>query len=154
MAKVCPYGTIRTNQETLALQRVDWFVLILFQLKAALEWGLREGGEKLELHLKDKFSKDCIGYEWITKHYRDRLAYIMATIISITKRTSNTIILYTNFRKYSTSFKTFASINETSILMHSKKARKAGRICIIRAQTALSKENVITATTIPKRSEQ
>jgi hypothetical protein len=74
---VCPYGIIRTNRKTLALQRVDWFVLILFPLKPALEWGLREGGEKLELHLKDKFSKDCIGYEWITKHYRDRLAYIM-----------------------------------------------------------------------------
>jgi len=28
---------------TLALQRVGWFVLILFPLKKALEWGLREG---------------------------------------------------------------------------------------------------------------
>ena len=39
----CPYGIIRTNRKTLALQRVGWFVLILFPLKKALEWGLREG---------------------------------------------------------------------------------------------------------------
>ena len=26
----CPYGIIRTNRKTLAAQRVDWFVLILF----------------------------------------------------------------------------------------------------------------------------
>ena len=33
---VCPYGIIRTNRKTLAEQRVDWFVLILFPLKTAL----------------------------------------------------------------------------------------------------------------------
>ena len=43
VAKVCPYGIIRTNRKTLALQRAGWFVLILFPLKKALEWGLREG---------------------------------------------------------------------------------------------------------------
>ena len=42
LAHVCPYGIIRTNRKTLAVQRVDWFVLILFPLKKALEWGLRE----------------------------------------------------------------------------------------------------------------
>ena len=29
-AAVCPYGIIRTNRKTLAVQGVDWFVLILF----------------------------------------------------------------------------------------------------------------------------
>ena len=43
LAQVCPYGIIRANRKTLALQRVGWFVLILFPLKKALEWGLREG---------------------------------------------------------------------------------------------------------------
>ena len=42
-ANVCPYGIIRTNRKTLVLQRVDWFVLILFPLKTASERGLREG---------------------------------------------------------------------------------------------------------------
>ena len=43
LAWLCPYGIIRTNRETLALQRVGWFVLILFPLKTALKWGLRKG---------------------------------------------------------------------------------------------------------------
>ena len=43
VANVCLYGIIRTNRKTLALQRVGWFVLILFPLRKALEWGLREG---------------------------------------------------------------------------------------------------------------
>ena len=33
LAQVCPYGIIRTNRKTLDLQRVEWFVLILFPLK-------------------------------------------------------------------------------------------------------------------------
>ena len=43
VANVCPYGIIRTNLKTLAVQGVDWFVLILFPLKTALKRGLREG---------------------------------------------------------------------------------------------------------------
>ena len=29
-AKLCPYGIIRTNRKTLAVQGVNWFVLVLF----------------------------------------------------------------------------------------------------------------------------
>ena len=29
-AQLCPYGIIRTNRKTLALQWVSWFILILF----------------------------------------------------------------------------------------------------------------------------
>ena len=47
LAKLCPYGIIRTNRKTLAVQWVDWFVLILFPLKTALKWGLREGVKNL-----------------------------------------------------------------------------------------------------------
>ena len=53
VAAVCPYGIIRTNRKTFAVQRVGWFVLILFPLKTALKWSLQEGGEKPRRHLKD-----------------------------------------------------------------------------------------------------
>ena len=33
----------KDKSENLAVQRVSWFVLILFPLKKAFEWGLREG---------------------------------------------------------------------------------------------------------------
>ena len=55
VAKVCLYGIIRTNRKTLAVQRVDWFVLIHFPLKNGREMGPARGGDKRGLHLKDKF---------------------------------------------------------------------------------------------------
>ena len=55
MAKVCPYGIIRTNRKTLDLQRVERFVLILFSTKKAPKMGVRRRGDKAGLHIKDKF---------------------------------------------------------------------------------------------------
>ena len=55
VAQVCPYGIIRTNRKTLALQRVERFVLILFPLKTPPKWGAGEGVKKQGLHIKDKF---------------------------------------------------------------------------------------------------
>ncbi|MDE6996659.1 MAG: hypothetical protein K2P04_02120, partial [Oscillospiraceae bacterium] len=43
VAKVCPYGIIRTNRKTLAVQGVDWFILILFPQKRHLNGGYGRG---------------------------------------------------------------------------------------------------------------
>lgn len=56
VANVCPYGIIRTNRKALAVQGVGGLSLFFFHQKMALKWGLREGGDKRGLHLKDKFS--------------------------------------------------------------------------------------------------
>jgi len=46
VAKVCPYGIIRTNRKTLALQGVGWFVLVLFPAKSPAKNRHNEGSQK------------------------------------------------------------------------------------------------------------
>ena len=45
-ANVCPYGIIRTNRKTLALQRVGWFVLILFPSNSPQKVGITRVAKK------------------------------------------------------------------------------------------------------------
>ena len=55
VAQVCPYGIIRTNRKTLALQRVEWFVFILFPLKTPPKWGSGEGVKEQGRTLRTNF---------------------------------------------------------------------------------------------------
>ena len=54
---VCPYGIIRTNRKTFALQRVERFVLVLFPLKTPPKWGSGEGVKKQGCTLRTNFWK-------------------------------------------------------------------------------------------------
>jgi len=49
LVNVCPYGIIRTNRKTLALQRVDWFVPILFPSNPLKKIGVAREAKKRDV---------------------------------------------------------------------------------------------------------
>ena len=93
VANVCPYGIIRTNRKTIALQRVDGLPLFFFHWKWPPKWGYGEGVIKQGCTLRTNFwtmLKEVKMGSWgITMRQSDYGLDLLGTIVDTRLKTAD-----------------------------------------------------------------